>query len=96
MSLRQRECSNHSQGANQLTRIMSNFKRKRRNAISTLVPSKLKFKDAIALADWIANNIEDQRKQEKLMLQGVRNQYTIEVTASDTSHWVTRSPICLN
>jgi hypothetical protein len=70
---------------------MQNFKRKRRNAIGMIGTSRLSFTNAIALADWIAKNVHDQHKQERLMLQGVRNQYTIEVSALDCAEWVSRS-----
>lgn len=39
----------------------------------------LYFENAIALATWINANIVCPLKQEKLMLQGIRNNYTISV-----------------
>jgi hypothetical protein len=40
---------------------------------------KLVFTNAMELAKWIKANIVDELKQEQLMLQGVRNNYTIHV-----------------
>jgi len=65
-------------------------KRKTSNVVASQ-SSELAFSNVTALADWIANNISDQHKQEKLMLQGVRNQYRIVVTREDRAEWVTRS-----
>jgi hypothetical protein len=66
-------------------------KRKRRNSVGMTQTSELRFSGVVQLAEWIANNVTDQHRQEKLMLQGVRNQCTIIITREDTAQWVTRS-----
>jgi hypothetical protein len=38
---------------------------------------KIAFKNAFELAKWIKNNISDELQQEQIMLNGVRNNYTI-------------------
>jgi hypothetical protein len=38
---------------------------------------RLTFKNAFELATWIKNNISDELQQEQIMLNGVRNNYTI-------------------
>jgi len=40
---------------------------------------KLTFANAYQLASWINNNIVDIILQENLMLEGIRNKYTIYV-----------------
>lgn len=40
---------------------------------------RLTFKNAFELAKWIKNNISDELQQEQIMLNGVRNNYTITV-----------------
>lgn len=38
------------------------------------------FKNALELAKWINTNISCPFKQEKLMIQGIKNNYTINIT----------------
>jgi hypothetical protein len=35
------------------------------------------FKNAFELSKWINSNIKNELQQEQLMLQGIRNNYTI-------------------
>jgi hypothetical protein len=69
---------------------MKSFKRKRRAAGGILATSQHTFPNVVALAEWISTNIFDQQKQERLMLEGVRNQCTITVTMLDRCEKLTR------
>lgn len=55
-----------------------------------LATSQHTFPNVVALAKWITDNIHDQQKQERLMVEGIRNQYTITVTFFDRSEKLTR------
>lgn len=70
---------------------MLKIKRKRRTASRMPATSQHSFANVSALAKWITENISDAHKQEKLMVEGIRNSYTITVTMFDRSEKLTRS-----
>ena len=46
-----------------------------------------------SLTNWVVDNITSLEKQEKYVLQGVKNNYEIVVDVLDTAEWVTRTPL---
>lgn len=53
---------------------------------------KKSFSCIHSLTSWVVDNISSLEKQEKYVLQGVKNNYEIVVDVLDTATWVTRTP----
>ena len=67
--------------------------RLRRQHRITAMKYRKSFSCIHSLTNWVIDNINSFEKQEKYVLQGVRNNYEIVVDVLDTAAWVTRTPL---
>ena len=68
------------------------MKRSRKQHRIAAMKVRKSFSGILSLTDWVVDNITSFEKQEKYVLQGVRNNYEIVVDLIDTAEWVTRTP----